>query len=563
MYIGVRDVYARGMRMGLVVTVGLVAAVLGTGPAAHAVTVSTQVAASDGVKLQTTLTTTDPAAKRPTIVEFTPYGRGGASFDGGSAFHHLLVQVRGTGDSHGRFDAFGPRMQRDLQDVLGWACRQPWSDGALGLAGFSASAIAVYNSLHLPLPCVKTAVLKSGTFELYRDLLVPGGVNNLVPGTVVLAGIGLLALSQGADRDPATAPDAVLGQLGTGLQDVTRPTQDTWWRERGFRGDVNHLPILVVNGFFDVESRGAFEGYQQLKGDGAHLLVVGAHDAAPKGTDGGLPTQRAWFDRHLRGIDNGVDRQPRVQLLLSDGSRRAYVQGRFVRRDATDWPVPGTRWRALHLDGADRLTETRPATSTTQAYATVPSLVTATDVPNAAIVDGAGASALTDELPALGDMRLAEPLGRAWTTPPLTEDVVSVGPGSLEVTAATTSPGSALWAVVSDVDLEGVAHPLTVGRLNTSFPLVDQVRSRRDPVTGDVVQPYGRFDLRRTAVPGIAQRYQIELWPLGNRFKRGHRIRVHLVGASAASPLAPPGVTTVTTGGAQPSRLLLPVLPAG
>ena len=43
----------------------------------------------------------------------------------------------------------------------------------------------------------------------------------------------------------------------------------------------------MVNGFFDVESRGAFQGYQELRDDGAHLVVIGAHDGAPAGTDAG------------------------------------------------------------------------------------------------------------------------------------------------------------------------------------------------------------------------------------------------------------------------------------
>ncbi len=46
-------------------------------------------------------------------------------------------------------------------------------------------------------------MLKSGTYELYRDLLYPGGINNLVPGTGVLALIGAPALAQGLDRAAA------------------------------------------------------------------------------------------------------------------------------------------------------------------------------------------------------------------------------------------------------------------------------------------------------------------------------------------------------------------------
>ena len=132
---------------------------------------------SDGVQLQATLTGTAPLAPRPTIVEFSPYGRNSETFRPSRAYNALLVQIRGTGDSGGQFDALGPRTQEDVAEVLRWACNQPWSGGTLGLNGFSASAITIYNSLHLPLPCVKAAVLKSGTHELYRDLIYPGGVN--------------------------------------------------------------------------------------------------------------------------------------------------------------------------------------------------------------------------------------------------------------------------------------------------------------------------------------------------------------------------------------------------
>src|SRR5262249_49779947 len=151
---------------------------------------------------------------------------------------------------------------------------------------------------HRALPCVKAAVLKSGTFELYRDLLVPGGINNIIPGTGVLALIGAPALAQGVDRlqrAPGTALPVALGLFSAGLTELQHPDLDSWWLQRGFQGDVNPLPILMIDGFFDVESRGAFEAYKALKGDGAHLTVIGAHDGAPVGTDAGVGEIGAWF----------------------------------------------------------------------------------------------------------------------------------------------------------------------------------------------------------------------------------------------------------------------------
>src|SRR5438552_3107645 len=98
--------------------------------------------------------------------------------------------------------------------------------GALGvlaawaaIVSAGASAVTVYNSLHLTLPCVKAAILGSGTYELYRDLLSPGGIFNVGPGLVVMATIGGAALEQGQarfQRAPATGIDTASGIIGAG-----------------------------------------------------------------------------------------------------------------------------------------------------------------------------------------------------------------------------------------------------------------------------------------------------------------------------------------------------------
>ena len=62
----------------------------------------------------------------------------------------------------------------------------------------------------------------------------------------------------------------------------------------------------MLDSFFDVESRGAFQAFQALRGDGAHLLAVGGH-GAPAGTDDGNAAIKAWFDRYLLGTANGIE----------------------------------------------------------------------------------------------------------------------------------------------------------------------------------------------------------------------------------------------------------------
>ena len=492
---------------------------------------------------------------RPTIVEFSPYAPGCCDEVGGPEFNYAHVHIRGTGRSAGSFDALGPRSQADVAAVLDWICAQSWTDGRLGLVGFSASAIMIYNSLHLELPCVETAVLGSGTFELYRDLMYPGGVPNMIPALGVLGLITAPLLAELPDRlagDPASLVDALNGMGRLPVEYQSHPTLDAWWAERGFRGDANDLPILMVDGFFDVESRGAFQAFQELRDDGAHLLVVGAHDGVPTGLDAPGPQRRAWFEHHLLDVDNGIDREPRVQLVLADGDRGAMLAGRFVRLAGDDWPLPGTEWESLHLDPSGALTAGDP-TPGTASYPVVPSLFSAVDPYNASIVG-------VNDAPPFTDMTLVEPLGLSFTTEPFASPVLAVGPASVELVLSSTAPATDLWVVLSDVSPDGTARAMAAGRLRSSFPGIDRSRSLVD-TEGNVVQPYGTYAQPEPTAIGAERRYHVEVWPIGNRFDAGHRLRLHVLGASIASQPSLPAMNTVRLGPGQ-SRLLFPIVPS-
>lgn len=542
-------------------------------------TTKLRVVTSDGTDLAASLVTTGAPAARPTVVEFTPYGEAGASFSFGPEYNLLAVQVRGTGDSNGSFDVLGPKSQRDVVDVLQWACAQPWSNGSLALAGFSASAIIVFNSLHAELPCVKAAVLRSGTFELYRDLLVPGGVPNSVPGLAVLLGIGALALAQGPQRlarDPGSSLDVIGGLVGAGLDaGLLNPTLNTFWRERGFRGNANTFPVLLLDGTFDVEPRGDYQAFQAFRDQGipTRLLVTGAHDGAPRGTDFGLAAINQWFDHYVRGIDNGVEDEPRVEVLAAHGSREALAAGDFVRVTGDDWPLPGTTWTALSLSKAKSggavslndgtLSRKGPdAGSSLQFYPAIATIPNQTDPNTIATVaggDGGPLNQFAAFVPALTEMNLSNLTGLTYTTAPLQAPITSVGPGTLDIKLASTLPATQIWAVVSDVAPNGASKPMAVGRLNTAFP--DVVASKSLYAGGQLVQPYGDYNTLKPGVPGIARSYHVELWPIANRFETGHRIQLSIVGQSALSFPALPALNTVLIGGGSGSRLMFPTLP--
>lgn len=556
------------------------ALVLGAlGSPAHAAdgereTTKVRVSTSTGASLAAAVSGAAPLQARPTVVEFTPYGERGASFSVGEEYNFLTVQIRGTGDSGGGFDVLGPKTQRDVRDTLAWACSQPWSDGRLAVVGFSASAITYFNSQYQELPCVKAAVMRSGTFELYRDLLVPGGVPNSVPGLAVLSAIGGLALVQAdqrLSRDPLSGTETVLGLLGSGLSaGLLNPTLNTYWKERGFRGDANEVPTLLIDGVFDVEPRGDYQAFQQLQAQGttAQLLVVGAHDGAPRGTDHGAAQIDKWLDRWVLGVQNGVEDEPAVQMLVADGGREQFLDGQFLRYDGSSWPLPGTSWTPLSLSAKRAGTSASPkdgsltiepdATTSRQSYAAFTSLPTQVD-PHTISTLGTPLNQLTTWIPFLTDMKLTNLTGLTFTSATLKESVTAIGPGALDVRLSTTGVSTPIWAVVSDVWPDGSTHPMTVGRLNSAFPGVVKEKSLYSD--GNLVQPYGDYGNPRLALPGVARDYHVELWPIANRFKAGHRIQVSLVGQSALTLPSVPALNTVTIGKASGSRLMLPTVP--
>jgi putative CocE/NonD family hydrolase len=300
-------------------------------------------------------------------------------------------------------------------------------------------------------------------------------------------------------------------------------------------------------------------------------MVVGGHDGAPVGTDDGAGASRAWLDHFVRGVDNGAEAEPRVKLLLSQGDREDYLAGQFESYDATDWPVPGTAWVPLALDAAHSgvaqslndgsLSLTPPDAPTTQLYPALPSLPLNSDPPNTALLGAMGLNALTTALPILSDMTLAGTLGLSYTTKPLQQDVLSAGPANLEVWLSSTASQTNIWAVISDVSPDGTPHPLMAGRLNSDFPGVDSSRSLADPQSGEIVQPYGDYSNPSPATIGQSRLYRVELWPVGNVFKQGDRIRLDILGSSAASLPGLPALNSVRVGGPNASRLLFPVLP--
>jgi hypothetical protein len=256
--------------------------------------------------------------------------------------------------------------------------------------------------------------------------------------------------------------------------------------------------------------------------------------------------QRRFFDRWLKGIDNGFESEPRVEVeIRAPGDKVA----RVAKSDA--WPLPQTQWTRLHLDAATSML--RP------------------EAPRAAASAG---------YPALSP-------GLTFSTAPLPADAEIVGPVKAKLFVSSSTPDMDIFATVCAFDAGGeemtfIAAPEPKAPVTQGWLRVSQ--RKLDPRRSTDYLPYYPHDERQPLALGEIYEVDLEIWPMGLWLPSGSRLTLTIQGKDferpgATGPLRgvawfthddpvdrPPdrfaGTNTIHTGGPHPSYLLLPMLPS-
>jgi X-Pro dipeptidyl-peptidase len=257
-----------------------------------------------------------------------------------------LVAVRGTADSGGCMDLFGPGERADLNQAITWLARQPWSTGAVGMTGLSYDGSTPWEVASFGNPHLKTIVPVEGVPDIFQ-LLFGGGTPDW-RGPAVLNDIYYVQsiVSYLAGRDPqhtvevTACPDyAVANAASVHSAQSGEPDPFGYWAARRFRDRVERNyrgSVLLVQGLQDwnVNPGLQYPWIENLERRGLyvkHLIGQWGH-TNPDTAD--PPDQRPdyadllldWFDRWLKG--RSVDLGPRVQVEDSDGRWR----------NAAEWP---------------------------------------------------------------------------------------------------------------------------------------------------------------------------------------------------------------------------------
>lgn len=549
----------------------------------------------DGVVLRADIYRPANAGPFPALVYRTPYGKKPtaewydthlAAVERGYAV--VIQDVRGRYASEGEFYPY-INEGRDGYDTIEWVAGQPWCTGEVGTYGLSYPGAVQWLAAVEGPPHLK-AMVPAMTFSTPRRFFYFNGVfdlswlpwihNAIAPDTRLRK-----KLPGPKTRDEAATAwrrhgDRMRGFLPLlelpDLKDVApyyydwlrHPPTDAWWDWAELRDKYDRVGAAVLNlsGWYD-EAYGPEGATTNFNG----LVAVRAGESQPRtqlimgpwihGVDAVAQTRTGeldfgaeaaidynevvlrWMDRHVRGIDNGVD---------DEGPVRLFVMGANRWRDESSWPPLSTTKTSLYLigrqsaDSAGVLRTTKPSGESAST-----SFVSNPSSPVADSYEVYGPHDYRD-LAARSDLAVFE-------TEPLTRDLEVTGAMTAEIYLSCDCRDLDLWVKVLDVAPDGAAY-------NLMSPGLDLLRaSYRRPERG-----------RQLLAPGEIYELRLPFLITSNLFRRGHRIRVQISGAFSPhlSRNLQTGELEITSARmraaeitlhhdrSHPSRLVLPVIPS-
>ena len=267
--------------------------------------------------------------------------------------------------------------------------------------------------------------------------------------------------------------------------------------------------------------------------------------------------QHRWFDRWLKGIENGVEDEAPIQYALID------EPGVISWHAAENWPPAGTESLTLYFDAGTSgsvasandgtLGRTAAPEAGTDDYAIDPTTTTG----SASRWDNAVGAAMAMSYP---DLAANDEKCLTYTTPVFEEDLKVVGHPVVHLWMTAEKGDANLHVLLEEIDESGDVQYVTEGVLRASQ------RKLADPPFDNLGLPYQRcFEEDAVPVPSDEPvEVQLDLHPNAIVVNAGHRLRVAIMGADAdntrPSPLEDNSIR-VWRGPNHPSRLELQVQP--
>ncbi|HWW20144.1 MAG TPA: CocE/NonD family hydrolase [Steroidobacteraceae bacterium] len=471
-------------------------------------------------------------------------------------YNVAVVDFRGLYASFGRNRSYNrgewlEPARTDAYDVTEWFARQPWSNGAIGMWGCSATGGSQMQAATTLPPSLKAIMPMSAEFDVYA-FEVLGGVAN--PGPVMTSGgttpnANALRDAQAVAVDGSDAPELLAQAVGQHRDNIespgvvpfrdshSAPLEDEWWNVSSPSTYLRQLKrsrfgVYAAANWDEAGTKpGAFLTFNNLPRADTKLIVGPqthcAWSKVEQETGLSIVTEELrFFDHWLKGIDNHVMDQ-RVTYYTYHAPK-----GQEWRTAAT-WPLRTQRLTRYYL--AAGTLDTRE--------------------PEGVHRDTAPMSA-----PAQSTAILIKPQsgGISYQSEALTHD-----------TQVTGYPVANLWIVTdaSDVDVTARIDDVSPDGESSSYQMLGRLRAS-ERALGHA--PYDNLGLpwhsyraadARALRAGEPAQLEFELLPMSYIFRTGHRIRVTVTFADPAQRTDAVPTVSLLSDSHRRSYVTLPLIP--
>jgi hypothetical protein len=223
-------------------------------------------------------------------------------------------------------------------DTVEWIKKQPWCNGSIATIGGSAGGIT-QNLLAGAAPgALKAQYISVAPADMYTDASYIGSA------------------FRKADVENWTQGNKFDARALSIMH--KHPSYDAYWRgnDTNTKFEVMNVPAVNIGGWFDMFAQGTidqFVGRQQRGAPGSkgtQKLIMGPwHHGVGQMPAGQLTFPNAkppqqynsgrWFEHYLKGIDNGIEKEPAVAYYVMGDTSAPGAPGNEWRY-ANDWPIP-------------------------------------------------------------------------------------------------------------------------------------------------------------------------------------------------------------------------------
>ncbi len=525
------------MRRSLLI--GLTALVLAfaAGPAQASVDKWGYIRLADGTQLRYTVTLPAADGRFPVAMVYDGYCEGtGPTLCNdidmakklvGAGYAVLGVSMRGTGCSTGTFDFRSPQEHADGAAAVEWAARQPWSTGRVGMFGDSFPGLSQPGVAALHPRGLAAIAPFQIVDDVYRDVAYPGGISNGEFGAFWGLGDQPAADASGTangvgQKDPQCAAHYAGHQARNGPHNIVvagaqHMWDDRFWQSKAIGASAAKIDVPVLNCTTwqddEVGSRVAYTLLPRIKPSLLWFIGSNGYHAGCEISNTQIQDQVVrFFDRFVRGEHNGFKSTPRVQIWheahqVTKGSTVDNVPG-WVSTFGS-WP-PKTQPLPVYLRSGGRLANSSPTGAEPGESYLAPAASAGTEE---GIVFGQNHLLWDKPVPPGGAL--------AWTTPPLEQDLETLGPASADLWLTSTDVDTDLQVTITEVRPDGQETYVARGWLRAS-------QRKLDPTLSTITRPYqtqklADLQLLTPLSPVLAR---VEVFPFDHVFRAGSAIRM-------------------------------------